>query len=197
MAEQEYLILEWEDIYRMCIELSKRIKEDDFKPDVIVGVARGGWIPARILSDLLENTNLANIKAEFYEDVAKTGKKPRITQPVSTDVRGLKVLVVDDVSDTGLSLSEVRKSLVQEGAGEIKIATLHYKPHSVLKPEYYVDETSAWIVYPHERYEFIKSTIRKMRNLNLTEVKEWFKKIGFKAPYTEQLIEEAWKTIKV
>ncbi|MEM2965087.1 MAG: phosphoribosyltransferase family protein, partial [Candidatus Bathyarchaeia archaeon] len=86
MAEQEYLILEWEDIYRMCIELSKRIKEDDFKPDVIVGVARGGWIPARILSDLLENTNLANIKAEFYEDVAKTGKKPRITQPVSTDV---------------------------------------------------------------------------------------------------------------
>jgi hypothetical protein len=180
----------------MCIELSERIKEDRFKPDVIVGVARGGWIPARILSDLLENANLANIKAEFYEDVAKTGKKPKITQPVSTDIRGLKVLVVDDVSDTGLSLSEVKKSLVQEGAGEIKIATLHYKPHSILKPDYYIEETSAWIIYPHERYEFIKSTIRKMKNLNLSDIKEWFKKIGFKAPYMEKLIEEAWKTIK-
>jgi hypoxanthine phosphoribosyltransferase len=194
MAKQEYLVLEWEDIYKMCIELSERIKEDRFKPDVIVGVARGGWIPARILSDLLENANLANIKAEFYEDVAKTGKKPKITQPVSTDIRGLKVLVVDDVSDTGLSLSEVKKSLVQEGAGEIKIATLHYKPHSILKPDYYIEETSAWIIYPHERYEFIKSTIKKMKNLNLSDIKEWFKKIGFKAPYMEKLIEEAWKT---
>lgn len=93
-------------IYALLLDLADQIRKADF--DVIVGVARGGWSPTRIMSDLLENPELANVKAEFYLGVAKTKSEPVITQPVSVSVRGKKVLIVDDVVDTGKSLRLVR-----------------------------------------------------------------------------------------
>jgi len=58
-----------------------------------------------MMSDLLQNSNLANMKVEFYKDIGITSKKPEITQPVTSIVKGKRVLVVDDVADTGHSLS--------------------------------------------------------------------------------------------
>jgi len=95
-------------IYALLLDLADQIRKADFNPDVIVGVARGGWSPARIMSDLLENPELANVKAEFYLGVAKTKSEPVITQPVSVSVRGKKVLIVDDVANTGKSMRLVR-----------------------------------------------------------------------------------------
>ncbi len=65
----------WDDVYNGCLELADKIKKSSFKPEVIVGVARGGWIPARILSDLLCNTYVASMRVEFYKDVGRNGKK--------------------------------------------------------------------------------------------------------------------------
>ncbi|HID17592.1 TPA: phosphoribosyltransferase, partial [Candidatus Bathyarchaeota archaeon] len=107
----------------MCIKLADKIK-GRFSPDVIVGIARGGWIPARILSDLLENPNVASVRVEFYVDVGKTAETPRITQGVSVPLEGKKVLVVDDVADTGKSLRAVLRYLEELGAKEVKAATL-------------------------------------------------------------------------
>lgn len=164
-----YEVVGWEEIYDMCFELAKEIKRSGYSPDIIVGIARGGWIPARIISDILENSNLASMRTEFYTDVAKTSAKPRITQNVSASVAGKKVLVVDDVADTGESLHLVRETLTKQLASEVRIATLHCKPKSVLKPDYYVKETEAWIVYPHERFEFIRSNVEKMRLQNIAQ----------------------------
>jgi hypoxanthine phosphoribosyltransferase len=179
----------------MCIQLAEKIRKNGFAPDVIVGVARGGWIPARIMSDLLDNSNLASLKVEFYVDVAKTGRKPVITQPVSTSVKGKKVLVVDDVADTGESLKLVSEHLKRRGAAEVKIATLHYKPKSILKPDFYIKETEAWIVYPHERFEFIKSMIKKFRGEGKSsdQVKEELVKIGLQAQLVSKFVDEIWK----
>jgi len=76
------------------------------------------------MSDLLENPELANVKAEFYLSVAETKGEPVITQPVSVSVKGKKVLVVDDVADTCKSLALVRKHLKEQGATQVKIATI-------------------------------------------------------------------------
>jgi hypoxanthine phosphoribosyltransferase len=62
----EYLILTWEDVYNLTLRLSERVVESGFKPDAVVGIARGGWIPARILSDVLYADTLQNIRIEYY-----------------------------------------------------------------------------------------------------------------------------------
>ncbi|MGC8849218.1 MAG: phosphoribosyltransferase [Candidatus Bathyarchaeia archaeon] len=190
----DYLPVGWEQMYGMCIELAEKIKGEGFNPDLIVGVARGGWIPARILSDLLHNPNLTSIRVEFYEDVGVTGREPRITQQLPIPVKGRKVLIVDDVSDTGRSLLTVYEHIRSAGAESVKTATLHYKPHSIFKPDFYIEETSAWIIYPHERYEFILSYIKNRMDKEHTveDLIAEIKEIGLNKPYIEKLIAAAW-----
>ncbi|MEM2320074.1 MAG: phosphoribosyltransferase [Candidatus Bathyarchaeia archaeon] len=154
----EFEVPTWNQIYGMLMRLARNIRKSSFKPDVIVGVSRGGWPPARVLSDLLDNPNLANVKAEFYLGVAETKGEPTLTQPISVNVASKKVLIVDEVADTGRSLKLVKEHLISMGAAEAKIATIYYKPWSIVKPDYYVKETSNWIVFPWE----VKETIRKI-----------------------------------
>lgn len=159
----EFEVPSWNLIYKMLLNLAEKIRKDGFKPDVIVGVSRGGWPPARVLSDLLDNPNIANVKAEFYLGVAETKGEPTLTQPVSVDVRDRRVLVVDEIADTGKSLKVVREHLMAKGAREVKIATVYYKPWSVVKPDYYEKETRCWVVFPWEMKETVKKIAKKCR----------------------------------
>jgi hypoxanthine phosphoribosyltransferase len=160
VTEPEFEVPSWNQIYDMLLNLASKIRKDRFRPDVIVGVSRGGWPPARVLSDFLGNPNLANVKAEFYLGVAETKDEPTLTQPVSVDVAGKKALLVDEVADTGKSLRLVKQHIVERGAEELKVATVYFKPWSIVKPDYYEKETRRWIVFPWE----IKETIRKIVN---------------------------------
>ena len=152
----------WDKIYSMMLRLARRVRESHFEPEVIVGVSRGGWPPARIMSDLLENQNLANMKVVFYRDIGLRNKRPVITQPVSSRVKGKRVLVVDDVSDTGHSLSVVSAHLRTRGAGKVKVCTLYLKPGSVFTPHFYARKTSKWIIFPWERLESIRLLSKKL-----------------------------------
>jgi hypoxanthine phosphoribosyltransferase len=145
----------------MLINLSKDIKETGFDPDVIVGVSRGGWTPARVLSDLLLKPEIANIKVEFYLGVEKTKEEPKITQPVSINVEVKRLLVVDDVSDTGKSLRLVKEYLIKQGARDIRIATLYYKPWSITVPDFYQKTTKSWVIFPWERKEAFRKVIER------------------------------------
>ena len=151
------LYLTWDMIITLCERLARKVV--DYKPDVLVGVSRGGLVPVRLLSDLLANSHVAIIKIEFYKKIGKTADKPKITQKLNYNVKGKRVLIVDDVSDTGRSLIAARKHILSKKAREVRIATLHYKPQSKLKPDYFVETTSAWLVYPWE----INETEREMK----------------------------------
>ncbi len=146
----DLLRISWDAAVKYCEQLASKI---DFKPDVIIGISRGGLVPARILSDIMDNKNVAILGIIFYKGVGERTESPEITQDLTKDLKGKKVLVVDDVSDTGKSLIVAKDYIAKKGAGEIKVATLHYKPHSKLKPDYYIGTTDAWIVYPWERHE--------------------------------------------
>src|SRR5437867_10836148 len=128
----------------MMIELARQIKGAGYSPEVIVGVSRGGWPPARVMSDLLENRNLANMRVEFYKNIGVTAKRPKISQPVTSEVSAKRVLVVDDVSDSGHSLRVAFKHLARKGAREIKLCTLYLKLKSVVKPTHYARTTTKW-----------------------------------------------------
>lgn len=161
--EQEFEAPSWSQVYTMLLDLAEDIKKAGFNPDLIVGVSRGGWAPARILSDLLDNPNLANVKAEFYLGVAETKGEPTLTQPVSAAVEGKKILVVDEVADTGKSLKLVKDHIIEQGAAEVKIATVYYKPWSIITPDYYKKKTRRWVVFPWETKETIRKIVKKCR----------------------------------
>jgi hypoxanthine phosphoribosyltransferase len=140
----------------MLLSLARRIKDSGFSPDVIVGVSRGGWPPARIMSDLLENSHVANMKVEFYKDIGVRSKKPIVTQPVTAEVTGKRVLVVDDVADTGHSLKVVANHLRRKHATDLKVCTIYMKPQSVFRPDFYAKTTRKWIIFPWERLEAVR-----------------------------------------
>ena len=181
----EFGIPSWNQIYSLLQKLAKQIQESDFKPDVIVGVSRGGWIPARVLSDLLENKNLASVATEFYEDIAKTKQKPTITQPVSVSVKNKKVLVVDDLADTGESLKLVYSHLKEKGASEVRVAVIYYKPWSVTVPHYFQKTSNRWIVFPWEHKETVTKVVNKTENFEVA--KEKLIRFGLDKKQVEQL----------
>ena len=81
-----YVAPSWDRVYEMLIDMALQIRKSGFKPDIIVGVSRGGWAPGRILSDLLENTHTVNLKIEFYVGIGKTARRPIVTQPIGDDL---------------------------------------------------------------------------------------------------------------
>ena len=191
-SEIEFEIPSWEQIYEELLRLANRIRENNFKADVIVSVSRGGWPPARIMSDLLENPELANVKAEFYLGVTKTKGDPVITQPVSTSVKGKKVLIVDEVADTGKSLRLVKSHLEEHGATEVKIMTIYYKPWSIVVPDWYAKKTSRWIVFPWERKETVRQVLEKYKNQgkSIDEAVEELVQSGLGRKLVERFIQE-------
>ena len=180
----------WDQIYGMLISLAVQVRKSGFKPEVIVGVSRGGWPPARVMSDLLENQNLANMKVVFYKDIGVPNKRPVITQPVTSKVSGKRVLVVDDVSDSGHSLRAVANHLRRRGAREIRVCTLYVKPDSVFVPDYYARKTSKWIIFPWERLEAVRLLAKKAvaQGAGTGTVVEKLKGSGLSARLVKQLL---------
>lgn len=180
----DYLILTWEDVYNLTLRLSERIVKSGFKPDVIVGIARGGWIPARILSDVLFAETLQNIRIEYYSDVGKRGREPKITQPITGTMEGKSILLVDEVADTGDSLFHAIDHVKALGAGEVKSAVLHFKPWSRVAPDYFMVKTESWTVYPWEMRESIIALVKVFRNENPSlDVREIRDKLVFEVGF--------------
>jgi len=188
----EFEIPTWEHIYELLLDLASQIRRVGFKPDIIVGVARGGWPPARIMSDLLENPEVANVKAEFYLGVAETKGEPVITQPVSVPVRNKKVLIVDDVADTGKSLALVKEHLKEQGAADVRIATIYYKPWSIVIPDWFERKTSHWVIFPWERKETVRRILGKCEKQGVSpeQAKERLVQYGLDRKLVERFINE-------
>jgi hypoxanthine phosphoribosyltransferase len=168
-VEAEFEVPTWRRLYLMLLGQAEKIRESSFKPDAIIAVSRGGWLPARVLADLLE-TGLGNVSVEFYVGVAETRKAPVLTQSASVAVAGKKVLVVDDVADSGESLKLVKAHVLQQGAKEARIATVYYKPWSLVKPDYYVMETRRWVVFPWELKETVREIVEKYKDTDAVGV---------------------------
>jgi len=147
----DILRLDWNTVIAYCEELAARAKE--CRPDIIVGLSRGGLVPARILSDIMAVNELGILGLSLYKGIGKSAHSPRITQELTMDLKGKSVLIVDDVADSGRSLEAAKDYVIRKGAKSVKMATIHFKPTSAFKPDYYVMSTTAWIAYPWEKHE--------------------------------------------
>jgi hypoxanthine phosphoribosyltransferase len=181
LEELEFLYLTWSDIQRLSEKTADKIIEDGFTPDLIIAVSRGGFDPARIISDQLDIRKLASLQIIYYSGVNKKKKKPEILYPLNAKIKGLKVLVVDDVSDSGNSLISVKKYVLAKGVDAVKIATLHHKPWSKYKPDYYAEEVDKWIIYPWESRESIKDLVKLLSNKGVSknDIMDKLREIGY------------------
>jgi len=157
----EYEVPTWNQIYEMLLNQSNKIRKTRYQPDIIIAIARGGLIPARILTDLLETPQVATIKIELYTDIAQTNLQPTLKQPLTVPVNGKKILLVDDISDSGQSLKLAKQHLTEKGATETKIATLYAKQTTQTMPDYVEKTADRWIVFPWEIKETLRSILQK------------------------------------
>jgi uncharacterized protein len=165
----EYEVPTWNQIYDMLLYQAWKIQASGYKPEVVVGVARGGLVPARVLTDLLEIPELGFLQIEFYQDINQTNKQPTLKQALTLQATGKKILVVDDVADTGESLKLANTQLKNFGASEIKNATLYQKPKSAIKPDFFEKLTVNWVVFPWDTKETLRKIIQRQvgkRKLN-------------------------------
>jgi hypoxanthine phosphoribosyltransferase len=142
-------VLTWEAFGLASRELAQQIADSGFRPEVILAVARGGMIPTGALSYALGLKLNDCINVEFYTDVAKTLPDPILLAPMlDTDsIRDKRILVVDDVVDSGRTLALVLKLLHRFGA-DVRSAVLYEKPTTVVRPNYVWAKTAKWIVFP-------------------------------------------------
>jgi len=129
--------------------LAREIANDGFRPDIVLAIARGGLTVAGALAYALGVKNCGAMNVEFYTDVGETLDVPVVLPPTlaPVDIRGLRVLIADDVADTGKTLELVRKEIA-EHVNETRCAVLYVKPWSIITPEYAWARTDRWINFP-------------------------------------------------
>ena len=155
----------WAEAYRLARALAHKIVESGFKPDIIIGISRGGLVPARMICDFLLQDELIPTQTEHW-GVASKHETARIkySLPKEADISGKNVLVVDDVADTGDSISLIMDYLEQKEPIEIRTAVLHYKTSSTVIPDYWGEklEDWNWIIYPWAFYEDLAGFVQKL-----------------------------------
>lgn len=157
-------LVSWEQFYRLCRQLARRIHSEGLCPDLIVAIGRGGYMPARILSDYFGVFDLAYLKIEHYRG-ARSRQAARIRYPLNVDIRGRHVLLVDDVSDSGDTFEVAIRHLQEHGgAAGLRTAVLHHKRVSRFVPDYYAEEVVdwRWIIYPWAVIEDLTGFLREM-----------------------------------
>ncbi|MBS1253759.1 MAG: Xanthine phosphoribosyltransferase [Anaerolineales bacterium] len=149
----------WDEIEVLAEKLARDLVEDY---DVVLVITRAGVFPASFLSERLELRNITATSVVFYTDVGDTLAEPRFLNfPEAEALRGKRVLIIDEVWDSGRTMTAVRRR-VREAGGQATVAVLHYKPtHSLVddEPDYWAAETDKWVVYPWDpdRQELLPS----------------------------------------
>lgn len=150
--------LTWELFGAAERELSAQIVASGWIPDLIIAIARGGLILAGAIGYAIGIKAMGAINVEFYTDVGRTLDEPTVLPPLmdASELPGKKVLVVDDVADSGKTLRMVMELLRHEGLQlggasvpvEARSACIYLKPRSVHRPDYVWRETDKWINFP-------------------------------------------------
>jgi len=145
----EQLRMSWNELGAGSKVLAEQVVADGFRPDFILGISRGGLLVAGALAYALGIKNTFTMSVEFYTGVDERLELPMILPPVPdlVDLHESRVLIADDVADTGQTLVLV-KEFLEGKVDEVKIAVLYEKPRSVVQCDYVWSRTDRWIVSP-------------------------------------------------
>jgi hypoxanthine phosphoribosyltransferase len=148
-------LISWDEAYVLAKRLSDKIKSSDYRPDLVIAIGRGGYVPARVVSDFLLHSLLTSIKIEHWDIAACKREEAMIRFPLAIDVHDQRILIIDDVTDTGDTLRTAVNYVKGLGAREIKTGVLQHKTTSPFVPDFYADTVREWkwIIYPWAAHE--------------------------------------------
>ena len=157
-------LISWARTHEFTRRLSLRILKTAFRPDIVVAIGRGGYVPARIVCDFLEISALTSIKIEHWGMGAQKHETARLRFPLNIDVSGQKILVVDDITDTGDTLRTASTYLLEQRPAELRTAVIQHKTTSSFLPNYYGHKIVKWrwIIYPWAVVEDLTGFLRQM-----------------------------------
>ena len=146
----------WADLGTAARELGRVVLDDGFRPDLILGIARGGLLVAGALGYAIGVKNTFTMNVEFYTGIDERLDVPMILPPVPDliDFADTKVLIADDVADTGETLKTVHEFCAGKVA-EVRTAVLYEKSRSAIKCEYVWRRTDRWITFPWSAEEAV------------------------------------------
>lgn len=160
----ECQLVTWEEACLLSRALAKKVISSGFVPDVVVAIARGGFVPARIVCDRMLIGMLTSLKAEHWGIAAVREGRAAIRIPLSIDVSGMKILVVDDVTDTGETMEVILEYLQAQSPAEVRVGVLHHKKTSRFVPDFCADVQPAWrwIIYPWALHEDLTGFVHRI-----------------------------------
>jgi len=171
-------ILTWQSFYDQSKKVAKKIQDSGYRADIMVGLARGGWVLSRVLCDFLEIKDLVSLKVEHWGITATPDGTAQIKYPFEIDLSGKKVLVVDDITDTGQSMKVATDYIKTMNPEEIKTATLMHIEGSEFIPDYYGGKVQwKWYIFPWNYTEDMCNIVPKLAEKADTpsEIKEMLK----------------------
>lgn len=141
----------WQEIHDSCCNIHQQLMKQNKQYDYVIGVLRGGAVPATILSHLF-NCKLHVIGIKTYDDTVQTDRAEfyAIDPAFYANCFYKRLLIVDDICDSGNSLKLLQEFFHEKTHKPVDTATIYWKPTSHVKPHYYVHEAHEWISFPWE-----------------------------------------------
>jgi len=158
-------LVTYDEIAKWTLDVARQIQDCRCKPSVIIGLTRGGWIPARLLCDHLHVKKLYAVKTEHWGITANQNGKALLTQELNASIEGESVLIVDDITDTGESLKLAIAHMEDLKPKEVRTATLLHITHSKIEPNFYSvrvpEDQWTWYVFPWNLHEDLRTLLPK------------------------------------
>jgi len=196
-------VMDWNLFYKLARQVATKINSSGYRPDIIVGLARGGWVLARVLCDLIGIKDLVSLKVEHWGVTATPDGKAQLKYPLNVDLTGKNVLVVDDITDTGESMRVTLEYLKSLKPSEIKTAALRHINTSKFLPDYFGEQISwRWVIFPWNFTEDMCNIIPKVCKrlslnpkdvIDVTKIKNELKQfytIGISEETLEEILQE-------
>src|SRR3954449_5056485 len=142
-------VMSWDDLGAGARELAHAVADDGYRPDLILAIARGGLLVGGALGYALGVKNTFTMNVEFYTGIDERLELPMILPPLPdlVEFEDTRVLIADDVADTGATLALV-KDFCAGKVAEVRCAVLYEKPRSTVRCEYVWRRTDRWIDFP-------------------------------------------------
>lgn len=144
--------------------VSGKIRKSGYKPDIIIAILRGGMVPAMNISDFIGIKDLRTLKAEHWGITATKNRKAELKSSICGDIKGKKILLVDDLTDTGGSMRVCIRHLKKFNPMEIRTAVLIHKTQSRFEPDFYAEKAEKWkwIILPWNVNEDLQNLIEEI-----------------------------------
>ncbi|MGI0140048.1 MAG: phosphoribosyltransferase [Thermoplasmata archaeon] len=163
-------VTSWADIDRIADELAAKVRAAGHAPDTLVGLTRGGWVPTRLLADRLAVKRVLSLRAQHWGVTATPTGHAEIAEGLSGEVAEAKVLIVDDITDTGESLALALERVQERQPARAETAAFFHITHSTFTPTYFGEsipkEEWVWVVFPWNYWEDLRALADRAREVD-------------------------------